>query len=156
MDNVASAPVTQRLSDAAYLGQEGEEWEALGVTSIWNAGPIKFFKWSVNRGHCHCKAEPNCSRPPPSCDGWGKNFCGRNKLESAVCEAADAADILLNSGRPIGPRLVLAKTKPRKTFWSQAMTQCDPWLAAGPAGNLCRNKTSFGKSYGRAVENSGN
>ena len=36
MDNVASAPVTHRLS-GAYLGQEGEEWEALGVTSIGDA-----------------------------------------------------------------------------------------------------------------------
>ena len=44
MDNVASAPVTHRLSDAAYLGQEGEEWEALGVTSIWDASPIKSFQ----------------------------------------------------------------------------------------------------------------
>ena len=44
MDNVASAAVTHRLS-GEYLRQQWEEWEALGVTSIWDASqpviPIK-------------------------------------------------------------------------------------------------------------------
>ena len=63
-------------------------------------------------------------------DGWRKNFCGRNKLESAVFEAADAADISV-----IAPCLVFAKQNQEKQFegiWSQAMTQCDPQLASVP------------------------
>ena len=62
-------------------------------------------------------------------DGWRQNFCGRNKLESAVFQSR-------RCGRYIGnhPASGFCKTKPRKTFWSQAMTQCNPWLGAGSRG----------------------
>ena len=52
-----------------------------------------------------------------------------------VSKAADAADILINVGHPIAPRLVFAKQNQEQYFegiCSQAMTQCDPQLADVP------------------------